>query len=221
MLPGIIRNGGRTSQSQTKLLIIHVQPYRTDPSSSLPTLSSYLKATRPLLAIILQIPPMDPQGCLRTAFLLRLTGDVLSSIPGYHPLAEVLPELLDWLDELDRGWLAVLRLQVWDSSTKAGVDLQMSADAYLAGRLGGFISMSNSQTQPEEMPPPKLSPVSQTDRTRLRSLLMVGSDRLEDWMENLRVDGADDVESALEALGLRERFEELFFNTLNEMGELS
>jgi hypothetical protein len=49
----------------------------------------------------------------------------------------------------------------------------------------------------------------------------MGSDRLEDWMEGLHVEGAADVESALDLLGLREGFEELFLRTLTEMGELS
>ena len=200
----------------------------SDPSSSLRTLSSYLEATHPLLSIILQIPPIDPQAFLRTAFLLRLTGDFLSSVPGYPPEADVLPELLDWLDDLDRGWLAVLRSQVWDPTSKEGVDLQVSADLFLnrdAHDVNHSISEASSHSrlhaESNGAAPLTSTPVSQTDRTRLRSLLMVGSDRLEDWMEGLHVEGAVDVETALEILGLRERFEELFLLTLTEMGELS
>lgn len=171
-------------------------PISSQPEASkLPTLSSYLKATHELLSMILQIPPVDPSSSLRTTFLLRLSGDLLGAIPGYEPDTEVLSELLNCLDELDRGWLAVLRSQAWDAAAHAGVDLPV--DSALPGRG----------------PNP-------TERTRLRSLIIGGVDRLEEWLERLDT-GGEDFTVALERLGVQRGFDDLFARTLAEMGSLA
>jgi hypothetical protein len=152
----------------------------------LPTLSAYLKATHLLLNLILQIPPIDPSTSLRTALLLRLTGEVITSIPGYPPLPETIPELLDWLEDLDRGWYAVLRSQSWDSEGQTGVPVA-----------------------PDSGPS---SAISSTERARLRSLLITGTEMLEEWLEDLNPD------SEVPEIGTR--FDELFSETLTEMGLL-
>lgn len=119
-------------------------------------------------------------------------------MPGYDPSADALPALLVWLDELDRGWLAVLQSQTWDPQNHAGADLMVSSEVDVHS-----------------------SPVNQTDRTRLRSILVQGTERLEEWLEGMHVEGAEDLQMALEALGLRQEFDDLFHQTLSEMGELS
>ncbi|OCH86184.1 hypothetical protein OBBRIDRAFT_738475 [Obba rivulosa] len=165
---------------------------RSQPeSTTLPTLSSYLTATHPLLSLILQIPPIDPSAALRTTLLLRLTGDVMSAIPGYVPDVQTLPQLLSWLDDLDNGWLAVLRGQAWDPETHTGVD-------------------------PNTTP---ATPMSQTERTRLRSMLITGTGMMEEWLEGLNMNGQS-YELTLETLGLQQDFDELFSKTLTEMGTL-
>ena len=64
--------------------------------------------------------------------------------------------------------------------------------------------------------------MSQTDRARLRSIFVTGTSNLEEWLEKgLVVEGADDLESALEKLGLQQAFDELFERTLGEMGYLA
>ncbi|KAH8110251.1 hypothetical protein DFH11DRAFT_1514473 [Phellopilus nigrolimitatus] len=142
----------------------------------LPTLESYLDATYPVLSLILQIPPLAvPQAALRTAHLLRLTGEFLGAVPAYSASAAPLPALLATLDALDRGWLAVLRVQAWDTERAKGVDIEIP----VALNAGGA------------------PPVSQTDRARLRSLIVTGTARLEEWLEGLRVEsnsGASDAE---------------------------
>lgn len=171
----------------------------SDPSSTLQTLSSYLQTTHSLLFIILQIPPADPSAALRTTFLLRLTGEVMSSIAGYKPDTQTLPQLLDWLDDLDRGWLAVLRSQSWDPEAHAGVDIILHDQA------------SNTVSS---------SPMSQTERTRLRSLLISGTARMEEWLVELDTAGQD-YDLVLETLGLQQGFDDLFSGTLAEMGSLN
>jgi uncharacterized protein YjaG (DUF416 family) len=142
------------------------------------------------------IPPVDASISLRASLLLRLTGEILECAPGYPP--DDLAELLDVLDELDSGWLAVLRAQIWDMESRQGVDLILPAE-------------SNFRS----------APISQTDRTRLRSLLILGTDKLEEWLEDV-VPSAEENEATvvLERLDVREKFDDLFHQTLAEMGEL-
>ena len=85
---------------------------------------------------------------------------------------------------------------------------------------------------------PEPSPVSQTDRTRLRSILISCSEMLEEWLEHLDIltnpnpnsDASEstspnaepiDITATLETIGLRERFEDLFSLTLSHMGAFS
>ena len=205
-----------------------------EASSTLRSLPAYLDASRHLLKIILQIPPVDPSTSLRTAYLLRLTGDVLNSITGYRltsespptngqadspiastanldsiplPLARsALQDLLDFLDDLDQAWVAVLQGQVWDPSSGAGVDLVVPTD-------------SSSGLNVKSTPP------SQTDVTRLRSLLIGGQSALEEWLgeERLTQGGEgeeDDLSATLERMGLLDEFDELFSKTLDFLGGL-
>lgn len=67
----------------------------------------------------------------------------------------------------------------------------------------------------------KSSPVSQTERTRLRSLLVSSSASLEEWLDNRRDLGDEDVESMLQRLGLQAEFDGLFSRTLDYLGGLS
>ncbi|KAK0455209.1 uncharacterized protein EV420DRAFT_1554737 [Desarmillaria tabescens] len=172
---------------------------RSQPSSHLPTLQLYLEAATKILSIILQIPPVDPSTSLRTSYLLHLTNDVLSSIVGYAPDPQNVVDLMDWLDDLDQAWLAVLQSQVWDPKEGLGVDLVIDVDSVAAGV--------------------KSSPLSQTERTRLRSLLLGGVETLEEWLFGWEGDG-DSSENILEATGLQAAFDEVFSRTLDELGGL-
>jgi len=178
---------------------------RSEPSlSKLPTLSAYLDAMQHLLAFILQIPPIDPSTSLRTAFLLRLTNDVMTSVPGYPPEMDDLQQLLDFLDDLDEAWLAVLSSQVWDPLSGAGVDLVVPVE----------------MVEPDR--PIRSTPVSQTERTRLHSLLVTGTEALEEWLSKLDTAlPGEDYQLALERAGLMEEFDDLFAKSLAEMGSLS
>ncbi|KAJ7765738.1 hypothetical protein B0H16DRAFT_1367461 [Mycena metata] len=194
---------------------------RSEPTTHLPTLPLYLDAARKILAMILQIPPIDPSSSLRTAYLLRLTNDVLVSIPGYLADDSNIPILLDWLDDLDQAWLIILQAQVWDPEN-GPVDLVIDAEDAASGT--------------------RSSPVTQTERTRLRSLLVGGSATLEEWLSGAgrrpeRIDeeeeddygdpmdrgrssdsDSESVNDLLENLGVQDRFDELFWRTLQELG---
>ena len=154
---------GKQFQEFTLLKSLDIDCYRFQPDSTLPSLSAYLKSSQQILSLILQIPPVDPSTSLRTALLLRLTNDAVTSITGYPCHQEVLPELLDWMDDLDQAWMAVLQSQIWDPEHGEGVDLVVSADEALAGF--------------------KSTPTSQTDRARLRSLIIAGLEALGEWSQ--------------------------------------
>ena len=143
--------------------------------------------------MILLIPPVDPSASLRSALLLRLTGDVLNSVPGYTPDEKSLPILLDWLQDLDEGWLAVLRSQGWDPAVRSGI--MVLPDGACPGSL------------------------SQTERTRLKSMLVAATELLEEWVELLqtRLGEGDVLDIKTTHSG---RLEDLFSGTLAEMGFL-
>lgn len=168
--------------------------FRSHPSSKLTTLPAYLETSHHLLNLILQIPPLDPSASLRSALFLRLTGDVLNSVPGYTPDGGSLAILLDWFQDLDQGWLAVLRSQGWDPAARSGVSIRL----------------------PDGVRPGSLS---QTDRTRLKSVLVAGMEVLEEWVELLRTQLGEgemlDIETTQGG-----RLEDLFSGTLTEMGFL-
>ncbi|KAF7353859.1 hypothetical protein MVEN_01071600 [Mycena venus] len=188
---------------------------RSEPTTHLPTLPLYLEAAQKILAMVLQIPPVDPSTSLRTAYLLRLTNDVLASVPGYPADGSNIPILLDWLDDLDQAWLMILQAQVWDPEN-GPADLVIDAEDAATGT--------------------RSSPVTQTERTRLRSLLIGGSATLEEWLagaappppdtiheedEDEDADDAgplNDVQDMLEELGVQDGFNELFWRTLQELG---
>lgn len=151
---------------------------------------------RTLLTLTLQIPPVALSGMLRTSLLLRLTGTVFDDIVGYLPdIADLIP-LLQWLDMLDRGWFSVLCRHAWDPM-RGGVEL------------------------PEELL--KKTPLpTQTDCTRVHSLLVTGISALESWMEGKDEDGdgEDNLVHDMRRLGCQSTFDELFHRTLTKLHEL-
>lgn len=119
-------------------------------------------------------------------------------MPGYAPSTPALDNVVSWLDDLDQAWLVVLQSQVWDPESGEGVDLIIEAAEAAAGV--------------------KSTPMSQTEVTRVRSLLVSGMATLEEWLGNSTGDEGDDVESRLQRLGLQDKFDELFSGTLDFLG---
>lgn len=134
---------------------------------------------------------------LRTSLLLRLTGTVMDDIVGYSPDVTDLIPLLQWLETLDRGWLSVLCRHAWDPMSGEGVEL------------------------PEELLEKTPLP-TQTDCTRVRSLLVTGISALENWMEAKKEDEdeEDNLVKDMRRLGYQSTFDELFHRTLTKLHEL-
>lgn len=180
-----------------------------------------------MLAFILQIPPIDPSTSLRIAYLLRFTGDTLGSIPGYRPkgtndLRGPLQDLADFLDDLDQAWVAVLKCQAWDPNLAQGIDLVLRSQVEVD---------TNAASPPDSLTttrPLQSSPPSQTDRTRLKSLLISGEAALEEWMvseqgqgDKEAGDAQEDVSDMLSRLDLLEEFDSLFARTLDILAMFS
>ncbi|KAJ3966133.1 hypothetical protein EV361DRAFT_596353 [Lentinula raphanica] len=168
---------------------------RSSQTSHLPTLEAYLQAAQRILRLILQIPPVDPSTSLRIQLLLRLTNEVLTCIPGYPPNSDSLPIAMDWLDDLDQSWAAVLQAQVWNPTEGIGEDLIVDAGDVARGI--------------------KSTPMSQTERTRLKSLLLGGVATLEEWLEGKPI-GVNRQPAVVEEAGLND----IFSNTLEQLGDL-
>ena len=130
----------------------------------------------------------------------------MGAITGYRPTAAALPQLLSWLNDLDHGWLAVLRSQAWDPDAREGSDVPQ--------QINDAQSLTDAATNPTS------SPMTQTERTRLRSLLISGTGRLEEWLVELDT-GGQDYTAVLETMGLQHGFDDLFTGTLAEMGSLN
>ena len=126
----------------------------------------------------------------------------MNSIPGYPPDSNTFPNLLDFLDDLDQAWLTVLQSQIWDPLSKEAVDLVMPAQQ--------LSSDSNIHS----------TPMSQTERTRLRSLLVTGTSQLEEWLASMGT-GSEEFHEAFERMGLQQAFDDLFSRTMTELGGLS
>ena len=172
------------------------------------------------MALILQIPPIDPSAGLRIAYFLRLTGDALGSIPGYKLSSmnetnyTALHDLIDFLDDIDQAWVAVLQGQVWDPESAEGVDLILPTTTHSSSVPNGHSARTYKSTPP-----------SQTDIARLRSLLFSGESALEEWLTDERAEGnvdnadeVDDISGMLEQMGLLDRFDSLFVRTLDFLG---
>lgn len=105
-----------------------------------PTDARPLPQLLPLHAFILTIPAVPPSAALRIAYYLNLTSFIAPALDGYTLLDETLDQLFDVLARFDRGWVAVLRGDDWDSSTGAAgpsepsEETETSAEAVSAGR---------------------------------------------------------------------------------------
>jgi hypothetical protein len=121
----------------------------------------------------------------------------MDDIVGYPPDVPDLIPLLQWLNMLDRGWLSVLCGHAWDPLRGEGVEL------------------------PEELLEKAPLP-TQTDCTRVHSLLVTGISVLENWMEG-KDEGEDEggnLVHDMRRLGYQNTFDELFHRTLTKLHEL-
>ncbi|GAA5965269.1 hypothetical protein JCM8115_002230 [Rhodotorula mucilaginosa] len=89
---------------------------RHSGTSRLPTLDAFLQALLPLHSFILTIPAVPPSAALRIAYYLNLTSFIAPALDGYTILDETLDTLFETLARFDRGWVAVLRGEDWDST---------------------------------------------------------------------------------------------------------
>lgn len=89
----------------------------------------------------------------------------------------------------------MLRSQGWDSEVRSGISVRLP-DGARPGQL------------------------SQTERTRLKSMLVSGMEMLEEWVELLQTQSGNGGMPDTTETTRAGRFEDLFFGTLTEMGFL-
>ncbi|KAH8921387.1 hypothetical protein BT69DRAFT_334020 [Atractiella rhizophila] len=118
-------------------------------SSPADSLSSLLQLSQPIMSLTLSIPPLTSSSAsLRSSSLLRLTGEITSSIIEYADLCSSIEKdeaVWKLMRDLDEGWIAVLSAELWDSKERKGVRYE-----------GGTLPVG----------------VSQTDQVRLRNLIV-------------------------------------------------
>lgn len=160
----------------------------------------------------------------------------MTAIVGYKPRVEDLDGLLEWLRVLDVGWEGVLRGVPWEAAilTESG-----SSGIRAGGAVGddavGRGCGGEEQKGPENEDESGMTKVlTQTEKTRLKSLLITGAARIDEWLEGLKPNDDSRIEELgnlevlgegsvgdyvdiLESQGLRERFERLFERTLREL----
>ncbi|WWC97072.1 hypothetical protein V866_003949 [Kwoniella sp. B9012] len=149
---------------------------RTHKLGPLPRLLSRLS---PLLQIILQIPPFYPFGSLRTSYLLTLTSVIpiyITSLPllscGHRTKDEAQDEasrvirgVLDLLNEVEKGWLAVLKGDGWIPPHNTG---GTKMDVTIGGQAVEVDDESKFQ-------------VDITEKIRLKSIILSSRARVLAW----------------------------------------
>ena len=128
--------------------------------------------------------------------LLRLTKEILENVPGYFPEPDVLPILLDFLDDLDEAWLVVLRGKIWQPRESDSDDEKKGEEDLAETRTTTLLS--------------------QTEQTRLRSLLRWASGRFEDWL----IENDPSAQGQLDSVALHPGFGRLFMRSLEELDGL-
>ncbi|WVQ73728.1 hypothetical protein IAR50_003308 [Cryptococcus sp. DSM 104548] len=177
---------------------------RDERTFKLKSIPSLLGRLSPLLQLILQIPPFYPFDHLRTSYLLTLTAVIptyISALPliggsdilrgdddeddavvgeqdeqelEQKQAGRVLRAVLAFLKEVDRGWLAVLDGQAWSPPPSA----HTRSDGTSTGAKDWEATVFLGGT------PVKVSyagQVDQTERTRLRSIILTGRSKMLAW----------------------------------------
>ena len=138
-----------------------------------------------------------------------------------------LVELYDMLEDMDRAWVAVLSCQVWNAIARRGEDMIIDAPLRHQSDLlqDGIKSDNGLKTEEEEeemqmeeerqsiatldgLDGIELYAPSETEQTRLRSMIITGTSAIEDWL--------DDAEAPDQA---KQPFEYAFNATLELLGE--
>lgn len=138
------------------MVLTHFGPSNA-AQSRIPDLPAMTEQIRPLLTVVLSIPPFSTSAALRSSYLLRLTGDVQEGVAIFGLSDYQFAALSEFFDLLDRGWHCCLSGHVWDSAAQTGVPVAVDSD----------FDNADGHT-----PPSAPRGVPSTDRVRLSSLLL-------------------------------------------------
>jgi hypothetical protein len=111
--------------SKTQCVSALPLPSVSSSFSGFGSLEALLIRLRPILRLILQIPPVEPWSSLRTSYLLAYTGSMINYITSLPLLSQdhdsnheeqagqVMQDTIDYLNEVDNAWRTVLRGNAW------------------------------------------------------------------------------------------------------------
>ncbi|KAB5595223.1 hypothetical protein CTheo_1301 [Ceratobasidium theobromae] len=168
---------------------------RNEPDTPYKTLSAYVAATSSLVTMILLIPPAKSSASIRTAWLLRITGDIFENIPAYSlgTVATSPPRSPnDQADQneqehpppqpmLSEEGLATLEevfclLEKLDAGWCAIIRNERWDSTVNQGIF------EESSTAGDQSNVESNQAFSVTDSTRLRSIIVSGKDEFDDWL---------------------------------------
>ena len=136
------------------------QLFPADQGSGFGSLEALLARLRPILRLILQIPPVEPWSSIRISYLLAFTGSMINYITSLpliptrdtsddeseaqsHAQAagqeeqagQVMRDTIDFLNEVDRAWRTVLKGNAWVMGSEPGSSGKAVRVSY-AGTVG-------------------------------------------------------------------------------------
>lgn len=202
--------------------VIAYNDCRNEPDTPYKTLSAYVAATSSLVTMILLIPPAKSSASIRTAWLLRITGDIFENIPAYSlgTVATSPPRSPnDQADQneqehpppqpmLSEEGLATLEevfclLEKLDAGWCAIIrnerwDSTVNQGIFESSTAGDQSNVESNQA------------FSVTDSTRLRSIIVSGKDEFDDWL--VEQGGGDNFD-------IVDRSVRVMSHTLEEIGQ--
>ena len=167
---------------------------RNEPSASFSTLFTFLEAWDTPLDLVTSIPIIGSSAALRDAYLLRVTSELTEGIIGYNVAMDTrrrdvqLTFVLYWLDLLDRVWSARMNREQLDLNAAR----HDSKAAYPWDKDEKTLQNARDATSSFQPPTSRISTplpadvvtFQQTDRIRLREVLVTARGHIFSWMRS-------------------------------------
>ncbi|WFD08441.1 hypothetical protein MVES1_003817 [Malassezia vespertilionis] len=162
------------------------------PDATLATLTKFLNAWDEALQVVCATPLIGSTAAVRDTYLLRITSDIMDEITGYDanadpavPRASQLSYVLYWVSVLDQLWSARLDCaSIHLHDVKVHASKQFPTPQH-AAPMNARIASAASVTRAERVPMhanDSIPEYGQTDRVRLRDVLIRARDQLFRWV---------------------------------------
>ncbi|WFD34349.1 hypothetical protein MCUN1_001188 [Malassezia cuniculi] len=168
---------------------------RREPDAPFAGLPAFLHAWDTPLELVTSVPLIGSSAALRDTYLLRLTSEITDGIIAYstttdtHSRDAQLTLVLYWLDLLDRAWAVRMNRETFD--IKAARDAAHTAYPWdndpKALRAAQKAASSSLRVPSSRVSTPHQDAIvsfQQTDRIRLREVLVSARERIFAWMRS-------------------------------------